>query len=1165
MILLVLTMFGMLNENRVDIKFNTPSRITFQIEFSDINKTEQVPITRFIITETPPQYEYTIVDVDSSVRQEVITDDALSPVTIGKPLNIHNYTAYPVIIYPSFLDRNIKIYLKSIEITIDLMPAPSGVQLPSSFHKVFKDLILNYTGTGDVRPGGYLIITPNSFYDEVLPLARWKEKKGWHVTVATLSQTGNDPNDIKNFIANEYHTASPPPEYVLLIGDRDSLPPHSTAIPVCHTDYPYSLIDGDDFLAEVLIGRLSANTAGELETIVAKIIGYEQIPYLADTTWFTRSLMVGANYPPGQMTTPLPTKRWVREKLLEYGFTTVDTVFYPPTAGGTEITTSVNQGVIFVNYRGGDADPHGWVHPSFHNNDVTGLSNGWKLPFVTSIVCLNGDFGSEPCFGEAWLRAGNAMNPRGAVAFFGASAAVTSSRWNNCLDYGIYWAFLKEHIYDIGPALYRGKMEVYMNFPGDTTWFNGSSFYFHTYNLLGDPSLEVWTGIPDSFIVNYASSIPVGANSFTVQVQNATSQPVEEAMVSLYKAGEVKEVQFTDASGFVDFNFSSSSEDTLFVTITKHNFKPYCGYCIVQNSAVYVGYDSHIIDDQTGNNNGEINPGETIGLTVTLKNYGNATTATNVSARLTITDPLITITDSIQSYGTITPGGTAAAPPFVFSVSPNAKNNHILKFNLAISSSQGDWNSTIWIDVKAPEFVMQRHLIIDGGNGILEPGETSDMTISLKNVGGLDGSNIAGILRSLNPSVSVIDSAGNFGDIPINDSSTNSTDHFIVNASSSVTPGHKIAFDLLLSGDNFIDTIGFRVVIGGVNQNQPLGPDDYGYFAYDDTDVDYEEHPSYSWVEIDPVLGGPGDSISLGNDETAVLNLPFNFKFYGDWYSRVSISSNGYIALDSTWIADMYNWPIPSTGGPPLLIAPFWDDLDPTATDSSGHVCSWYDNVNQRFIVEYSKIQHIHDPTNPTPAELQTFEVILLDPQYYPTETGDGEILFQYNDITNDDQWHNYATVGIENREHTTGLEYSYANIYPAAAAPLANNRAIKFTTDPPDTFPFPGVDENTTLPFSGEQLVVYPNPFRKMTNITFQMPDEFQNLNVQCQINLKIFDVSGRLVKQFLLSTDYSLLPPFISWDGTDDAGHKVSEGIYFVRLEGAGITAIRKIILIK
>ena len=435
------------------------------------------------------------------------------------------------------------------------------------------------------------------------------------------------------------------------------------------------------------------------------------------------------------------------------------------------------------------------------------------------------------------------------------------------------------------------------------------------------------------------------------------------------------------------------------------------------------------------------------------------------------------------------------------------------------------------------------------------------MIVSIENTGSLIGNNTSGILRSLNPGVSVTDSIGSFGNIPVGDSSANSSNYFTVNASSSISPGHAVGFIVILSGaDNFKDTVEFALVIGVVDQTKPLGRDLYGYFAYDDTDVGYSERPTYNWIEIDPELGGAGDSLSLGNDETKTINLPFSFKFYGDWYDRVSICSNGYIAMDSTWIADMYNWHILSAGGPPLLIAPFWDDLDPTATDSSGHVCYWYDVSNHKFIIEYSRVQHIHDPTNPTPAELQTFEVLLFDPQYYPTETGDGEILFQYKDITNDDIWHNYATVGIENREHTIGLEYTYANVYPDAAAPLANNRAIKFTTDPPDTFP--GIEEHNQTSTSNSILEIYPNPFRQITDIRYQMQDARCKMQ---DISLKIYDVSGRLVRSFNLASDFLSLASTISWDGTDDLGRQVTQGIYFIKLESSGFKAIEKVILLR
>jgi hypothetical protein len=1157
--------------NRVEIMESNPYTVQMQVEFSSFNKRMNQPITRFLFAQTQPSFTYQVSEVDhATVRKDAqVTNTA--PIQIGKPILIKNCLVYPIIVWPNYLKENIITSYKSLDITLNYLPPIEDLILAPSLEKAYAPLFLNLKDSEESEPLGFLIICPDAFYDSVLPLAQWKEKKGWHVSVKCLSETGSTPTDIKNYIANAYYTWSPPPEYVLLIGDVNQLHPAATNIPVSTTDYPYSLIDGDDFLAELLIGRLPANTTNELSTIVAKIIGYETTPYMNDSSWFTRALMVAANYPHDTMTTPIATKRWVRDRFYEYGYNTVDTVYFPPISGATEITNSVNQGVSFVNYRGGIADPDGWVYPNFHNPDVIGLSNGWKLPVVTSITCLNGNFGYETCFGEAWVRAGNPITPKGGVAFFGASAAITSSRWNNCLDMGIYWGILEEHIYNLGPALYRGKMEVYANFPGDTAWASGSSFYFHTYNLLGDPSLDVWTDIPDTFIVTHASMMPVGSNYITIQVLNSSAQPVGSAMVSLYKDNEVKEVTFTNASGNADLNFATSNADTLFVTVTKHNFKPYLGHCLINTSSVYVGYDSHLIDDSGGNNNGEVNPGEPIAITITLRNFGNSTTATNVSAKLTTSDPLITITDSIQSYGSIAPGATANASPFDFNVSTNAKHNHVAKFNLEITSSEGTWNSSIWLGIQAPDLVYQWNQILDGGNNVLEPGETSDLIISLRNSGGLAGNNISGILRSRNPGVSIIDSIGTFGNIQIDDSSTNNSNHFRVSAAASLAPGHTIGFTTVLSGNNnFRDTIDFEIIIGIVSSSEPSGPDEYGYFAYDNTDAGYAERPTYTWIEIDPELGGPGDTLHLEKDETKTVSLPFSFKFYGNTYNRISICSNGYIAMDSTWIADMYNWRIPAAGGPPLLIAPFWDDLDPNATDSSGSVCYWFDSSNHQFIVEYSRVQHIHDPTNPTPAELQTFEVILFDPAHYPTVSGDGEILFQYKDITNDDIWHNYATTGIENKEHTIGLEYTFDNMYDAGAAVLANDRAIKFTTDPPDTFP--GITESSR---TGDyfKIELYPNPFCKQINIRFgkelSVPskgDENPRLSDGTKGTvLRIYDVSGRVIKNLELPTAYSLLPTSVSWSGTNDLGKKVAAGVYFIHLETEGFHTIEKIVFLK
>jgi hypothetical protein len=101
-----------------------------------------------------------------------------------------------------------------------------------------------------------------------------------------------------------------------------------------------------------------------------------------------------------------------------------------------------------------------------------------------------------------------------------------------------------------------------------------------------------------------------------------------------------------------------------------------------------------------------------------------------------------------------------------------------------------------------------------------------------------------------------------------------------------------------------------------------------------------------------------------------------------------------------------------------------------------------------------------------------------------------------------------------------------------------------------------PDVDQ--TAPF----LVVSPNPFRQNTQIRFMMQDTRYMIE---EITLKIYDISGKLVKDFLLSTDYYLLSTSIEWDGTDHLDRKVPTGIYFVRLEAGDYKKVEKVTLIK
>ncbi|UCG91142.1 MAG: T9SS type A sorting domain-containing protein [candidate division WOR-3 bacterium] len=114
-------------------------------------------------------------------------------------------------------------------------------------------------------------------------------------------------------------------------------------------------------------------------------------------------------------------------------------------------------------------------------------------------------------------------------------------------------------------------------------------------------------------------------------------------------------------------------------------------------------------------------------------------------------------------------------------------------------------------------------------------------------------------------------------------------------------------------------------------------------------------------------------------------------------------------------------------------------------------------------------------------------------------------------------------------------------------------------TTDGGQNWQYVGVQENHDSKPKITTLDIYPNPFRKMTNISFSTGHSAKG------IELKIYDCMGRLVKQFLLPTSYSLLPTIATWDGTDDDGGVLPSGIYFAQLITPEHQITEKIILLR
>ncbi len=86
-----------------------------------------------------------------------------------------------------------------------------------------------------------------------------------------------------------------------------------------------------------------------------------------------------------------------------------------------------------------------------------------------------------------------------------------------------------------------------------------------------------------------------------------------------------------------------------------------------------------------------------------------------------------------------------------------------------------------------------------------------------------------------------------------------------------------------------------------------------------------------------------------------------------------------------------------------------------------------------------------------------------------------------------------------------------------------------------------------------------YPNPFNPSTAISFQLPRDTRG-----EITLGIFSLTGRLVRQ-LIKGKFAAGSHQVVWDGKDDAGERVSSGIYIYRLNAEDFTFARKLALVR
>jgi hypothetical protein len=84
-----------------------------------------------------------------------------------------------------------------------------------------------------------------------------------------------------------------------------------------------------------------------------------------------------------------------------------------------------------------------------------------------------------------------------------------------------------------------------------------------------------------------------------------------------------------------------------------------------------------------------------------------------------------------------------------------------------------------------------------------------------------------------------------------------------------------------------------------------------------------------------------------------------------------------------------------------------------------------------------------------------------------------------------------------------------------------------------------------------------YPNPFNPNVSLDFTLP-------APGDVRLLVYDVNGRLVRRLVVGEKRAGVHTAV-WNARDDAGGRVTSGVYFVRLEYGAVTDTRKIVLLK
>lgn len=352
----------------------------------------------------------------------------------------------------------------------------------------------------------YLVIYPSIFTSQAEQLRAYRQThdnfRSFKAEVEDIYDIFNygmeSPVAVRNFTTHAYYNWQQPGlKYICLLG-RASLDPkknYSTSsyyqnlVPT----YGYPPSDGyfGNFFAGAFfyygiapVGRLPAYSVSEAQTMVDKIIAYEnQKP---DSWSKEYAYITGGGTINEQLTHQSKSNNEINSYIIPPALSGSPIKIYRTDTSGSptfnvndSVKNTISNGCLFVNYRG-HAGSHDW---EVALTDPNTLSNGNKLPLILSLTCFTGENSKSDYrgFGERFVYLYN----KGAIGFIGTTGWSYAQFGN---DFGTYMlqTFKDDTTRRVGNMLKYAQLRM----SEDSLSF-AIRHTINCYSLIGDPAVTL--------------------------------------------------------------------------------------------------------------------------------------------------------------------------------------------------------------------------------------------------------------------------------------------------------------------------------------------------------------------------------------------------------------------------------------------------------------------------------------------------------------------------------------------------------------------------------------------------------------------------------------------------------------------------------------------------